>query len=32
MNKIEALPENAWQRDNKDDTVEYTEVAYQPVG
>ncbi|HHT9121991.1 MAG TPA: IS1380 family transposase [Candidatus Wunengus sp. YC63] len=32
LNKIEALPENAWQRDNEDDTVEYAEVTYQPVG
>ncbi len=32
MKMIEALPENAWQRDTEDDTVEYAEVSYQPVG
>ncbi len=32
MNMIETLPENAWQRDDEDDTVEYAEVMYQPVG
>ncbi len=32
MKMMEALPENAWQRDTEDDTVEYAEVSYQPVG
>lgn len=32
LNKIEALPENAWQRDEEDDAIEYAEVQYQPVG